>query len=157
FNEEVTTNGLLHVLRKGIRDRGVHFRVIYFRPVSSLSYDNLQLYETNRFQCIRQFAYSATNRNTIDMVLAVNGIPLVALELKNEYTGQSVEHAIIQYVRDRYPRELAIQFNTRFLVYFAVDHYEVYMTTKLASNKSYFLPFNQGSNGAVQVGSAGNP
>src|SRR5699024_10760179 len=100
FNEEVTTNWLLHVLRKGIRDRGVHFRVIYFRPVSSLSYDNLQLYETNRFQCIRQFAYSATNRNTIDMVLAVNGIPLVALELKNQYTGQSVEHAKLQFERD---------------------------------------------------------
>jgi len=157
FNEEVTTNGLLHVLRKGIRDRGVHFRVIYFRPVSSLSYDNLQLYETNRFQCIRQFAYSATNRNTIDMVLAVNGIPLVALELKNQYTGQSVEHAKLQFERDRDPRELAFQFNTRFLVYFAVDHYEVYMTTKLARNKTYFLPFNQGSNGAGQVGSAGNP
>ena len=78
FNEEVTTHGLLHVLRKGIRDRGVHFRVIYFRPVSSISYDNLRLYEANRFQCIRQFAYSAKNNNTIDLVLVVNGIPLVA-------------------------------------------------------------------------------
>src|SRR5699024_10090705 len=96
------------------------------------------------------------NRNTIDMVLAVNGIPLVALELKNQYTGQSVEHAKLQFERDRDPRELAFQFNTRFLVYFAVDHYEVYMTTKLARNKTYFLPFNQGSNGAGQVGSAGN-
>lgn len=82
FNEEVTTHGLLHVLRKGIRDRGVHLRVIYFRPVSSISYDNLKLYEANRFHCIRQFYYSTNNRNSIDMVLAVNGIPLVALELK---------------------------------------------------------------------------
>ena len=157
FNEEVTTHGLLHVLRKGIRDRGVHFRVIYFRPVSSISYDNLRLYEANRFQCIRQFAYSAKNHNTIDLVLAVNGIPLVALELKNQYTGQSVEHAKLQFERDRDPRELVFQFNTRFLVYFAVDHYEVYMTTKLAKNKTYFLPFNQGSNGPGQVGGAGNP
>lgn len=157
FNEEVTTHGLLHVLRKGIRDRGVNLRVMYFRPVSSLSYDNLRLYEANRFQCIRQFAYSDKNRNTIDLVLAVNGIPLVALELKNQYTGQSVEHAKLQFERDRDPRELVFQFNTRFLVYFAVDHYEVFMTTKLAKNKTYFLPFNQGSNGAGQVGGAGNP
>lgn len=157
FNEEVTTHGLLHVLRKGIRDRGVNLRVMYFRPVSSLSYDNLKLYEANSFQCVRQFAYSDKNYNTIDMVLVVNGIPLVALELKNQYTGQSVEHAKLQFERDRDPRELVFQFNTRFLVYFAVDHYEVYMTTKLAKNKTYFLPFNQGSNGAGQVGGAGNP
>lgn len=157
FNEEVTTHGLLHVLRKGIRDRGVSLRVIYFRPVSSLSYDNLNLFEANRFQCIRQFAYSSKNRNTIDMVLAVNGIPLVALELKNQYTGQNIEHAKVQFANDRDPRELPFQFNTRFLVYFAVDHFDVAMTTKLAKNKTYFLPFNQGSNGAGLVGGAGNP
>lgn len=157
FNEEVKTHGLLHVLRKGIRDRGVNIRVMYFRPVSSLSYDNFKLYEANYFHCIRQFAYSSKNKNTIDMVLVINGIPLVALELKNQYTGQSVEHAKLQFERDRDPRELVFQFNTRFLVYFAVDHYEVYMTTKLSKNKTYFLPFNQGSNGAGQVGGAGNP
>src|SRR5699024_8763437 len=117
FNEEVMTHGLLHVLRKGIRDRGVNLFVMYFRPVSSISYDNLKLYESNRFQCIRQFAYSDSNRNTIDLVLAVNGIPLVAMELKNQYTGQSVEHAKLQFERDRDPRELVFQFNTRFLVY----------------------------------------
>src|SRR5690625_3279960 len=81
FNEEVTTHGLLHVLRKGIRDRGVNLRVMYFRPVSSLSYDNLKLYETNRFQCIRQFAYIVKNRNTIDVVFMVSGILLIAMDL----------------------------------------------------------------------------
>lgn len=157
FNEEVTTHGLLHVLRKGIRDRGVHFRVIYFKPVSTISADNVKLYESNKFQCIRQFAYSAHNRNTIDMVLSINGIPLVALELKNQYTGQNVEHARLQFERNRDPRELVFNFNTRFLVYFAVDHHDVFMTTKLAKDKTYFLPFNQGSNGAGKVGGKGNP
>src|SRR5699024_12243796 len=84
FNEEVTTHGLLHVLRKGIRDRGVHFRVIYFRPVSSISYDNLKLYEANRFHCIRQFYYSAKNRNSIAMVIAINVIELITIDLNNK-------------------------------------------------------------------------
>lgn len=141
FNEEVTTHGLLHVLRKGIRDRGVHFRVIYFRPVSSISYDNLKLYEANRFHCIRQFYYSANNRNSIDMVLAVNGIPLVALELKNQYTGQNIQHAKLQFEQNRDPRELVFQFNTRFLVYFAVDHYDVFMTTKLVPLQATLIFF----------------
>src|SRR5699024_4762091 len=105
----------------------------------------------------RQFAYSDSNRNTIDLVLAVNGIPLVAMELKNQYTGQSVEHAKLQFERDRDPRELVFQFNTRFLVYFAVDHYNVFMTSKLAKKKTKFRPFNQGYNGPGRVGGAGNP
>lgn len=157
FNEEVNTHGLLHVLRKGIKDRGVSFKVVYPRPVSSLSYENIKQFEANRFQCIRQFAYSGNNRNTIDMVLVVNGIPLVALELKNQYTSQNVEHAKVQFENDRDPNEPIFQFNKRLLVYFAVDHFEVYMTTKLAKHKTYFLPFNQGSNGAGKVGGKGNP
>lgn len=157
FNEEVQMHGMLHVLRNGIKDRGVSLRVAYFKPVSGLNYDVLQKYEANQFTCIRQFAYSPNNRNTIDLVLLLNGIPIIALELKNQYTGQSVENAKVQFQENRDPLELVFQFNTRFLVYFAVDHYEVFMTTKLAGRKTYFLPFNQGSNGPGNVGGKGNP
>ena len=157
FDEEVNAHGMLHVLRNGIRDRGVTLKVAFFRPVSGLNEELQEKYEANRFTCTRQFAYSPTNRNTIDMVLSVNGIPLVALELKNQYTGQSVENALVQYQQDRNPKELVFNFNRRFLVYFAVDHYEVYMTTKLAGNKTYFLPFNQGSKGPGNNGGQGNP
>ncbi|MDU6163443.1 MAG: type I restriction endonuclease, partial [Staphylococcus epidermidis] len=157
LNEEITTHGILHVLRKGIRDRGVSFKVVYFQPASSLNTENIKKYKANRFQCVRQFQYSNQHRNTIDMVLMINGIPLVALELKNQYTGQNVEHARLQFEQDRDPRELIFQFNTRFLVYFAVDHFNVLMTTKLAKSKTYFLPFDQGSNGPGHVGGAGNP
>lgn len=157
FNEEVQTHGLLHVLRNGIKDRGVSLKVAYFKPVSSLSYEVLSRYEANQFTCVRQFAYSPNNQNTIDMVLMLNGIPIVALELKNQYTGQSVEHAKVQYQEDRDPKELVFQSNSRFLVYFAVDHYDVFMTTKLDGRKTRFLPFNQGSNGPGNVGGKGNP
>lgn len=157
FDEEVNAHGMLHVLRNGIRDRGVTLKVAFFRPVSGLNEGLQEKYEANRFTCTRQFAYSPNNRNTIDMVLSVNGIPLVALELKNQYTGQSVENALVQYQQDRNPKELVFNFNRRFLVYFAVDHYEVYMTTKLAGNKTYFLPFNQGSKGPGNNGGQGNP
>ena len=157
FDEEVNAHGMLYVLRNGIRDRGVTLKVAFFRPVSGLNEELQEKYEANRFTCTRQFAYSPNNRNTIDMVLSVNGIPLVALELKNQYTGQSVENALVQYQQDRNPKELVFNFNRRFLVYFAVDHYEVYMTTKLAGNKTYFLPFNQGSKGPGNNGGQGNP
>lgn len=89
------------------------------------------------------------------MVVAVNGISLVALDLKSQYTGQNVKHAKLQFETDCNPSEIVFQFNKRFLVYFAVAHFEVYMTTKLEKSKTYFLPFNQESNGAEEVGGKG--
>lgn len=144
-------------LQNGITDRGVKLKVAYFKPVSGLNENTLRKYNENRFTCTRQFAYSPSNHKTIDMVLLVNGIPLVALELKNQYTSQTVENAMVQFKRDRDQKELIFNFNRRFLVYFAVDHADVYMTTRLAGNKTYFLPFNQGSNGPGNVGGKGNP
>ncbi|MET1171696.1 type I restriction endonuclease subunit R [Paenibacillus amylolyticus] len=157
FEEEVQMHGMLHVLRNSIRDRGVSLKVAYFKPVSGLNYELQKKYEANQFTCTRQFSYSPNNLNTIDMVLMLNGVPIVALELKNQYTGQSVENAKVQFQQDRDPKELVFQFNKRFLVYFAVDHYEVFMTTRLAGKKTYFLPFNEGTNGPGNVGGKGNP
>ena len=131
--------------------------MIAFKPESSLNTELQRKYEANRMEVIRQFSYESERRYTLDMVLSINGIPVVALELKNQLTGQSVDDAKAQFIRDRNPREKCFQFNKRFLVYFAVDLYEAWMTTKLAKEKTYFLPFNQGSNGAGQVGGKGNP
>ena len=114
-------------------------------------------YKENICQCIRQWHYSPRNNNSVDMMLAINGIPLVAIELKNQLTGQSVDNAITQWMTNRDPREEAFQFNRRILTYFAADLYRVAMTTRLLGNKTYFLPFNQGSNGPGVDGGAGNP
>lgn len=157
FNEEVETYGLLYVLRHGIKDKGVKIKIAYFRPETTLNQDVIDKYESNILTCTRQFKYSTQNENSIDMVLSLNGIPIVALELKDQITGQSVENAKTQFMYDRNPRELCFQLNKRFLVYFAVDLYEVEMTTQLKGKNTFFLPFNQGSNGAGNVGGAGNP
>ncbi|WP_270578096.1 type I restriction endonuclease subunit R [Caldibacillus thermoamylovorans] len=157
LNDEIETNGLLHVLRYGITDRGVKLKIASFRPESTLNEKIIKDYQANRLTVTRQFAYSIENNNTLDMVLSLNGIPIVALELKNQFKGQSVENGKKQFMYDRDPREKIFQFNKRILVYFAVDLYEVWMTTRLNGKDTYFLPFNQGSNGAGEVGGAGNP
>lgn len=91
------------------------------------------------------------------MVLDVNGIPLVGIELKDQFTGQDVENAMRQWREDRDPRCRCLKFNTRMVAFFAVDLENVYMTTKLEGAKTFFLPFNQGSAGAGNDGGAGNP
>lgn len=157
FQQNVEQNGLVSVLRYGVKDRGMELRFAYFAPASNLNEELVDRYDKNILTCIRQFAYSTQNNNTIDVVLSLNGIPIVALELKNQLTGQSVDNAKRQFMYDRDEKEFCFRFNNRFLVYFAVDLYEVAMTTHLQGDKTYFLPFNQGSNGAGNVGDGGNP
>lgn len=156
-NDAINSYGLIKVLREGFSYRGIKFKIVYFKPESKLNHELIDLYNKNILTCTRQFHYSLDNNNSIDMVLSVNGIPVVALELKDQLTGQNVENAKLQYMYDRNPRELCFNFNKRILVYFAVDLYDVYMTTKLEGKNTYFLPFNQGSNGAGHDGGAGNP
>ena len=157
FEDAVQMDGILSVLRHGFKHRGMDFKVCYFKPESTLNQVAVQHYNQNICQCIRQWHYSAQNKNSVDMMLAINGIPVIAIELKNQLTGQSVDNAKLQWQYDRDYREPAFQFNHRVLAYFAVDLYEAWMATELKGSDTYFLPFNQGSNGAGNDGGAGNP
>ena len=153
----ISQQGLIYVLRHGIEDLGIKLKVCYFKPETALNDIDVERYEANILGCTRQFRYSPHNTNTIDMVLSVNGIPVVSIELKNQLTGQDYQCAIKQYKNDRSSKEFCFRLDHRFLVYFAVDLYEVWMTTQLKDGSTYFMPFNQGSNGAGVSGSAGNP
>ena len=157
FNNACDADGLLSVLRYGFKHRGRRFRVCYFQPESALNQKDAQRYAQNEITCNRQWFYSDTTHNSVDMVLAVNGIPVFTFELKNQFTGQTVENAKQQWMHDRDPREVCFQFNKRILGYFCVDLTEVWMATRLAGKDTRFLPFNQGSNGAGRDGGAGNP
>lgn len=157
FNLACDEYGLLHILRYGFKHRGITFRICYFKPESSLNEVAMANYEANIINCNRQWYYSADCRNSVDMVLVVNGIPVFAFELKNQYTGQTVDNAKRQWMYDRDPREICFQFNKRILTYFCIDHLEAWMATKLAGKETVFLPFNQGSNGAGNDGGKGNP
>lgn len=157
FEESVEMHGMLHVLRHGIEDRGIKLKFASFKPETSLNPAVIENYNANIVECIRQFHYSTQNNNSIDMVLMLNGIPVAALELKNQLTGQDVSDAKKQYRTNRDAKEICFGFNKRFLVYFAADLFEVEMTTHLRGKDTFFLPFNMGSNGAGNVGGAGNP
>lgn len=157
FEDAVQMDGLLSVMRHGFKHRGMDFKVCYFKPESTLNDVAVKRYEQNVCQCIRQWHYSEQNNNSVDMMLAINGIPVVAIELKNQLTGQNVDNAKLQWQYDRDRREPAFWLNHRILAYFAIDLYEAWMTTELKGPETYFLPFNQGSNGAGNDGGAGNP
>ena len=157
FCREVKHIGLLKVLRQGFTDRGLKFRAIFWKPETTLNETTMEQYEANIFHCTRQLHYSLKNENSIDIVLFANGIPVVTMELKCQFTGQNTNNAINQYKFDRAGKDAIFAFKERVLAHFAVDLDNVYMTTRLEGAKTYFLPFNQGSNGAGRVGGKGNP
>ncbi len=157
FNDAVDRLGMVAVLKHGFKHRGIPFKVVFFKPESGLNESAADRYAKNVCRCIRQFHFAETGNQTIDMVLDVNGIPLVSIELKDQFTGQDVENAMRQWREDRDPRCRCLKFNMRMVAFFAVDLENVYMTTKLEGAKTFFLPFNQGSAGAGNDGGAGNP
>lgn len=142
LSDEIRTRGLLDVLRKGIKDSGVSIELAYFKPRTGLNTEAQELYSKNVLSLIRQLKYSVKNENSIDTVIFLNGLPIFTIELKNQLSGQTVEDAIKQYKYDRDPVEPLLQFK-RSLVHWAVDTDLVYMTTKLAGGKTFFLPFNK--------------
>ncbi|GAB4196167.1 MAG: DEAD/DEAH box helicase family protein [Phycisphaeraceae bacterium] len=144
--------GCLSVLRHGFKCFGKLFDVAYFAPASGMNPETKKRYEANRLTITRQLKYSPKHNNTLDVTLAINGIPIATAELKNPMTAQTWRHAVTQYKNDRDPGDLIFQFKHRALVHFAVDTDEVYMTTRLSGSKTYFLPFNKGCGGG-----GGNP
>jgi type I restriction enzyme R subunit len=148
---EIERRGALDVLRNGLKDSGVKFRLAYFRPASGLNSETRQLHGANLFAVVRQVRYSTKNESSLDLVLFLNGIPVFTAELKNPLTGQNVADAIRQYKTNRDPREPLLAYG-RCLGHFAVDPDLVYVTTHLAGAKTRFLPFNRG-----RFGGAGNP
>jgi type I restriction enzyme R subunit len=151
LSSEIARKGTLKVLREGIKDNGCRFKLAYFRPSHGMNEAQQTLHAANIFSVVRQLTYSEKNQNSLDLVLFLNGLPLFTAELKNPFTGQTVQHAMAQYRRDRDPREPLFQFR-RCLAHFAVDPDEVAMTTRLSGTSTRFLPFNQGHNGGK-----GNP
>lgn len=152
LEKEIKSRGLIHVLRKQFVVRGIYFDLVYFKPNNKINSDLNFLYKKNILTVSRQLFFSPKNNKSLDMVLSLNGFPIVTIEIKNPMTGQDVHNAIHQYKTTRNPNELIFEFNKRSLVHFAVDTNEVYMTTKLNKEKTYFLPFNKGHNSG-----SGNP
>lgn len=155
--KELDAKGSLHVLRHGFKFYGKTFRLAYFKPAHGANYEVLALFGKNRLTVTRQVPCHPGDNRTLDMVLAVNGLPVSTIELKNPGTGQSWRNAVRQYKEDREPRAPLFDFKKRALVHFAADPDEVHMTTRLAGAKTYFLPFNRGSHPGQIICGAGNP
>ena len=153
LKNEITKRGVIDVIRKGYNYNTTHFDMYYPFP-SELSESGQSYYDQNIFSVTRQVHFSVANPDlSIDMVIFINGMPVITIELKNHYTGQTVLNAVAQYSNpnERNPKELLLQ-PRRCAVHFAVDDDNIRMCTELKGKESWFLPFDKGVDGG-----AGNP
>lgn len=152
---QLDKRGTIAVLRRGLTEKGVPIALAYFEPDLELDPTARVLYDANRLRVVRQVRYDASSGDSLDLVLFVNGVPTATVELKNRYTGQTVDDAMRQYREDRPASNVLL--GRRAFVHFALDADLAYMTTRLDGKRTRFLPFNQGSGGAGEPGGAGNP
>ena len=141
--DEISRRGIVEVLRSQVIDSGVYVKLCFFKPKSGLAPEHQALYQKNKFTLVRQLRYSIRNENSIDVVLFLNGLPLITIELKNQLTGQNFKHSEEQYKSDRDSREPLFKFK-RCIAYFCVDNDKASMATRLAGKSTYFLPYNKG-------------
>jgi type I restriction enzyme R subunit len=170
-NEELRSFGTLGVLRRSLRHHNLDIKVCAFKPENDLNEEALKGYQANILRIVPELVYSPwatkaqlqetgqkAKRWRIDLVLFVNGIPVVTMELKSEFK-QAIDAAVEQYKTTRLPQDPAtkkpeplLSFKRGALVHFAVSQYEVRMTTHLRGDNTFFLPFNRGT----KDGGAGN-
>jgi type I restriction enzyme R subunit len=87
--KELDSKGSLHILRHGFKFYGKTFRLGYFKPAHELNQEVLDLYAKNRLVVIRQVPCHPAKNDTVDLVFAVNGLPVATCELKNPGTHQN--------------------------------------------------------------------
>ena len=152
LKREITSRGIIDVLRKGIHHGPNEITLFYGTPTPGNTQAE-ERYRQNRFSVTRQLRYSANNQQlSLDIALFVNGLPVITMELKNRFTGQTALDAVEQYKTSRSPQEDLFRLG-RCAVHFALDDEEVKFCTELKGKASDFLAFNKGK----ENGGAGNP
>lgn len=153
INQEIIKGGLLFALKSGVFIENKQLRLMYPKPATAFNEKAVNRYRNNYFTVMEEVNY--TDRERVDLVIFLNGIALFAIELKLNFSGQSVDDAIRQ-LKKRDSKNRLFKFDAGVLASFAVDTLEVYMTTEIKGQDTYFLPFNMGKGEGVDQG-AGNP
>lgn len=159
LEKSLEKQGTAQVLRRGFDIAGCgHIDMSEAAPEDRRNNAILQRYAANRLRVVPQLRYHPSKEYAIDLGLFINGLPVATVEIKTDFT-QSADAAKDQYKKDRLPIdpitkriEPLLTFKRGAVVHFAMSDSVIWMTTKLAGDNTFFLPFNKGRDGH-----AGNP
>nr|WP_321310817.1 DEAD/DEAH box helicase family protein [uncultured Campylobacter sp.] len=155
INDYIIKNGILECLKNGVMINNTNLELVYNKESSGFNADLAQKYEKNKITIIQEVNADNENKERVDLVVFVNGVAFACMELKSNYSWQDYKDAIKQYKEDRNPQNRLFDNRLGAIVFFALDLYECYMTTKLEKSKTKFLAFNKGKGSGNETG-AGN-
>ncbi|MBR2222496.1 MAG: type I restriction endonuclease subunit R [Campylobacter sp.] len=155
INDYIIKNGILECLKNGVMINNTNLELVYNKESSGFNADLAQKYEKNKITIIQEVNADNENKERVDLVVFVNGVAFACMEIKSNYSGQDYKDAIKQYKEDRNPQNRLFDNRLGAIVFFALDLYECYMTTKLEKFKTKFLAFNKGKGSGNDTG-AGN-
>ncbi len=136
---ELERKPLWVIIRNGLLVRGISFDLYYPKPRSRNIRTSLDNYSKNIFSFKQQYHFSSDTSQSIDLVLFLNGLPIITIELKHEDEGQNVYDAVEQYnIRSQKNQIFTLPF-----LHIAADTSEVRIATNPFSEHN-FIPFNQG-------------
>jgi type I restriction enzyme R subunit len=156
IREEIHDRTLIDVLKRPLKFNGVSFDLLYRKPNTGMNPNASNLYSKNVFSVTEELVYGTAaegeEAGRVDLVVFLNGLPVLCFELKSEYSGQDYRDAILQYRNDRSPEERLFKFKEGVFAAFAMDLSNVFFTTRLKGTETFFMPFNRGNKDG-----AGNP
>jgi type I restriction enzyme R subunit len=122
LRKELAHTPLWVLLRHGLKVRGLEFRLYYPKPRSADS-AAVNKQDENRITFRPHFTFGETHQE-IDFVFFLNGLPIVALEVKHE-KNQNVHDAVTQFVK----RDHACRIFQHPFLYLAADTSDVMAAT----------------------------
>ena len=104
INAEATKErgSLLSVLKHGIELANFKLDLLYQKPATTFNKDAAIRYQKNIFSVMKEVW--ASDKERVDLVVFINGLAVIAIELKCNLAGQSYADAITQYRTERNPK-----------------------------------------------------
>lgn len=151
ITEQLQDKPLFQLLRDGLKvNSQLHLDLLYFKPERTDNKDQETQYQKNIFSAIRQYHFSSSanarnqedDRQSIDIVICLNGFSIITLELKHTLAGQSVKDAVEQYTLRDTERPIFY----RAFVHIATDDEKAKIATTFSKppTKEDFREFNTG-------------
>lgn len=122
------------IMRDGLDVKGTTIQLYSEKPRSNTSPLQEQNYKENRYRYKKEYFYNSNTQERVDIVIWLNGLPIIVLELKHEDEGQNVDDAIFDSFLNR---DLENSLYRLPFLYVALSNTEAKVATSLKSENSF--------------------
>ncbi len=134
LKNELRNKVLWLVMRNKLTVKGIEFELYKPKPRSKTSSTAEQHYQANQFHYKKEYYYNNQTKERIDLVIWLNGLPIIVIELKHEDEGQNIDDAIYDSFLKR---DLSNQLYRSPFLYIAASNVDVKVATNPHSEKQF--------------------